>query len=131
MPNFVEKNHFCGAQKKQKTRKWGFLNKNKSNPTNGTLQLQNSLGYEKDILGGVASFKFINPSVMKTIKFRAVTLLTTLGITWVITGSPIASLGVTVVQQSTNTMVYYFFEQNEKQKKEEQKPKQKGYLPSS
>ena len=50
----------------------------------------------------------------KTLKFRAVTLVTTLGITWLLTGNPVTSIGVTALQQGTNTAVYYFFEQNEK-----------------
>ncbi|MEI7961083.1 MAG: DUF2061 domain-containing protein [archaeon] len=57
-----------------------------------------------------------NKALKKTLKFRAVTLFTTLGITWILTGSPVASLSITAIQQSTNTAVYYFFEQKNKQK---------------
>jgi len=52
----------------------------------------------------------------KTLKFRAVTLVTTLGITWLLTGNPVTSVGITAIQQGTNTMVYYYFEKREKQR---------------
>ncbi|GEM_PF-4703704 len=58
----------------------------------------------------------VSKALGKTLKFRAITLVTTLGITWLLTGNPVTSLGVTALQQSTNTAVYYFFEQSEKAK---------------
>jgi len=57
--------------------------------------------------------KLITKTLGKTIKFRAVTLFTTLAITWLLTGNPVTSIGLTVLQQSTNTAVYYFFEKND------------------
>ncbi len=58
--------------------------------------------------------KKIGKALGKTLKFRAVTLLTTLSLTWLLTGNPVTSIGLTVLQQGTNTAVYYFFEKNEK-----------------
>ncbi len=66
--------------------------------------------------GGLGLFRFGNNVLGKTLKFRAVTLVTTLGITWLLTGNPVTSVGLTVLQQSTNTAVYYFFEKNEHKK---------------
>ncbi|HLC93151.1 MAG TPA: DUF2061 domain-containing protein [archaeon] len=57
-----------------------------------------------------------NAALNKTLRFRAVTLVTTLGLTWLVTGNPVASIGLTVLQQSTNTAVYYFFEKNYKKR---------------
>ncbi len=61
--------------------------------------------------------KIKNRALGKTLKFRAVTLVTTLGITWLLTGNPITSISLTAIQQSTNTAVYYFFENREKSAK--------------
>ena len=59
-------------------------------------------------------FRLKNRALSKTLKFRAVTLVTTLAITWLLTGNAVTSVGLTVIQQGTNTAVYYFFEKNEK-----------------
>ena len=64
---------------------------------------------------GAKQFK-LGKAMSKTLQFRAVTLFTTLGITWLLTGNPVTSVGLTVIQQSTNTAVYYFFEKNEKKR---------------
>ncbi len=117
-------------QKKFAAKKWGAKNALTAQAQDARLDpAKPNFAYEKDILSNITSFR-LTPAVTKTLKFRAVTLLTTLGITWVVTGSPVASLSVTAIQQSTNTMVYYFFEQNEKSKKEN-KNKPKGFSASS
>ena len=56
----------------------------------------------------------VDKAIGKTLKFRAVTLFTTLGITWLLTGNAMASIGLTALQQSANTAVYYFFEKSER-----------------
>ena len=56
--------------------------------------------------------KMANPTLSKALKFRTVTLVTTLGLTWLFTGNAATSVGLTLLQQSTNTAVYYFFEKN-------------------
>ena len=56
-------------------------------------------------------------ALSKTLKFRAVTLVTTLGITWLLTGNPVTSVGLTVLQQGTNTAVYYLFEKNDSKRR--------------
>jgi uncharacterized membrane protein len=130
MPNLDENQLSRAAQRKSKARKWGALGGASSVSAGGNELSAKGLAYEKDFIGNITSFR-LTPAVTKTLKFRAVTLLTTLGITWVVTGSPIASLSVTAIQQSTNTMVYYFFEQNEKSKREGKGSKQKDFSASS
>jgi uncharacterized membrane protein len=52
-------------------------------------------------------------ALKKTIKFRIVALISTLGITYLFTGNAYTSLGLTAVQQSVNTGLYYFMEVKE------------------
>lgn len=49
----------------------------------------------------------------KTLKFRCITLLTTLGLTYLFTGNYVTSIGLTCVQQGVNTGLYYFIEKKE------------------
>ncbi len=130
MPNLDENQISRAAQRKLKARKWSASGGQAPSIAGGSELPAKGLAYEKDLLSNITSFR-LTPAVTKTLKFRAVTLLTTLGITWVVTGSPIASLSVTAIQQSTNTMVYYFFEQNEKSKRESKSAKQKDFSASS
>lgn len=60
-----------------------------------------------------------NPSLWKAIKLRFLTIIFALSATYFITGSPIASISVTSVQQSGSFVIHYLFEENERKKPKE------------
>jgi Predicted membrane protein (DUF2061) len=60
----------------------------------------------------------------KTIKLRALLLVSTLGITWLVTGNPTTSVTVTAIQQTTNFGIQYWWEKNELSKLDLKKIKQ-------
>jgi len=54
-------------------------------------------------------------SLWKAIRLRFFTICAAFSVMWVITGSPVTSVGLTAAQQSVSFGVHYLFEKNEEQ----------------
>jgi len=57
-----------------------------------------------------------NPSLWKAIRLRFLTVCAAFSVMWLITGSPVQSVGLTAAQQTVSFGVHYAFEENERKK---------------